>query len=57
MDVEIVYYAQEDGVLQKVAELVVQTQADTSLGEICKEALQKVGLLHLQIMYALKQSR
>ena len=45
MDVEIVYYEQEDGVLQKVAELVVQTQEEASLGQICKEALQKVGSL------------
>ena len=57
MDVEIVYYAQEDGVLQKVAELVVQTRADTSLGEICKDALQKVGLLYLQIISVHPQTK
>ena len=50
MDIEIVYYEQEGGVLQKVAELVVQTQKDASLGEICKEALQKVSILQLQIL-------
>ena len=47
MDIEIVYYEQEGGVLQKVAELVVQTQKDASLGEICKEALQKVRIFNI----------
>ena len=49
MDVEIVYYEQEDGVLQKVAELVVQTQEGASLGQICKDALQKVGLFVIRL--------
>ena len=42
MDMEIVYYEQESGVLQKVAELLVQTRNGVSLDQICREALQKV---------------
>lgn len=44
MDIEIVYYEQSSGVLQKVAELVVQTK-NASLGQICREALQEVRYL------------
>lgn len=42
MDMEIVYYEQYDGVLQKVAELVVQTR-NASLDTICREALGEVS--------------
>ena len=42
MDVEIVYYEQEGGVLQKVAELLVQTRNGASLEEICRDGLRKV---------------
>ena len=42
MDMEIVYYEQEGGVLQKVAELMVQTRNGASLEEICRDALRKV---------------
>lgn len=44
MDMEIVYYEQEGGVLQKVAELLVQTRNGASLNELCREALKKVYL-------------
>ena len=43
MDVEIVYYEQEGGVLQKVAELLVQTKNGASLEQICREALLSVS--------------
>ena len=43
MDMEIVYYEQENGVLQKVGELLVQTRNGASLEDICREALRKVG--------------
>lgn len=42
MDMEVVYYEQYDGVLQKVAELVVQTR-NASLDTICREALGEVS--------------
>ena len=41
MELEIVYYEQSEGMLQKAAELVVQTR-NASLGEICRDALQEV---------------
>lgn len=41
MEMEVVYYEQESGVLQKVAELVVQTRNGASLDLICREALQQ----------------
>ena len=44
MDMEIVYYEQDGGVLQKVAEFPVQTRNGASLDQICREALQKVNL-------------
>jgi hypothetical protein len=43
MDLEIVYYEQENGVLQKVGELLVQTRNGASLEDICRDALRKVG--------------
>lgn len=43
MDMEIVYYEQEGGVLQKVAEFVVQTRNGASLDELCREALKEVS--------------
>ena len=43
MDMEIVYYEQESGVLQRVAELLVQTRDGASLEQICREALRKVS--------------
>ena len=46
MDMEVVYYEQEDGVLQKVAELMVQTRNGASLEEICRDALKKVRQLN-----------
>ena len=42
MEMEIVYYEVSCGVLQKVAEIVVQTR-DATLGDICREALQEVS--------------
>jgi hypothetical protein len=39
MDLEIVYYEQENGVLQKVGELLVQTRNGASLEDICRDAL------------------
>lgn len=43
MDMEIVYYEQDSGVLQKVAEMMVQTKNGASLDQLCREALQRVS--------------
>ena len=44
MDMEIVYYEQEGGVLLKVAEFSVQTRNGASLEQICRDALQEVSV-------------
>lgn len=50
MDLEIVYYEQYDGVLQKVAEMVVQTR-NASLDTICREALGEVRATQSKISF------
>lgn len=54
MDLEIVYYEQCDGVLQKVAEMVVQTR-NASLDTICREALGEVRATQSKISFIIRQ--